>query len=253
MKSCRLLVRYFSGVFAVIVAWISIADLGQFINPLLVPSLKDVITRLFELAQQETLLLDSVYTLSRFSIGFGLGVLCGVLCGLMFGMVPKFYEMFELPLEFLRAMPVTALFPLFLILFGIGDQAKVAMAFLPTFLLLTVSTAAGVRQVDSARRRMAFVFGATPFQIFRLIVIYDALPNICTGFRLALSLSLVVTVVSEMFIGTDIGLGQRVYDSYLTNSVPTLYALLLVLGMAGYVLNKAAILFERRFVCWAGK
>ena len=104
------------------------------------------------------------------------------------------------------------------------------------------------------RRKMAAVFGASKFQIFRLIIIImDALPQIFVGLRLALAQSLIVTVVSEMFIGTDFGLGQRVYDSYLTNSVTTLYALLIVLGVIGYGANKLLVFLESRIVFWTGK
>ena len=71
--------------------------------------------------------------------------------------------------------------------------------------------------------------------------------------RLSLAQSLIVTVVSEMFIGTDFGLGQRVYDSYLTNSVSTLYALLIVLGTLGYLANRLMVMGERRLVFWAGR
>jgi ABC-type nitrate/sulfonate/bicarbonate transport system permease component len=253
MNSAWQIMRPLWGCLAIALTWLLVADIGHLVSPLLIPPLHEVLLRLLELGRHDTLALDTASTLWRFALGFGLGVALGVVSGLFFGVFQKLYSAFELPLEFLRAMPVTALFPLFLILFGIGDQAKVAMAFLPTFLLLSVSTAAGVRQADHARRRMARVFGATPVQIFRCIVLYDALPNICTGVRLGLSLSLIVTVVSEMFIGTDSGLGQRVYDSYLTNSVSTLYALLLVLGVAGYTLNKIAVSLERRFVFWTGR
>lgn len=233
--------------------WLAVADVGRLTSPLILPPLTEVLLRLTELSHQETLALDLGYTLWRWSLGFALGVFLGVTGGLVLGVSSTLYRVFEFPLEFLRAMPVTALFPLFLLIFGIGDEAKVAMACLPAGLLLCVSTAAGVRQSDQARLRMARVFGATRLQIFRSVVLFEALPSICTALRLALSLSLVVTVVSEMFIGTDIGLGQRVYESYLTNSIESLYALLLVLGVVGYGLNKVALLLERRFVFWTGR
>lgn len=100
---------------------------------------------------------------------------------------------------------------------------------------------------------MAAVFGATPTQVFKYIVLYEALPQIFIGLRLAVSFSLIVAIVSEMFIGTELGLGQRVYDSYLTNNTTSLYAILLVLGLLGYVLNKFISLIETKFIFWGGK
>jgi NitT/TauT family transport system permease protein len=189
----------------------------------------------------------------RWAIGFSLGVSTGILLGLILGLSTRLRSFFEFPLEFCRSLPITAIFPLFLIVFGIDDPSKIAMAFTPTFLLMAVNTSYGVLLTDPTRRRMAAVFGATRFQTFGKIIVMDALPQVFVGLRLALTQSLIVVVVSEMFIGTDYGLGQRVYDSYLTNSVSTLYALLIVLGVIGYLFNRVLLFAEARFVFWAGK
>jgi ABC-type nitrate/sulfonate/bicarbonate transport system permease component len=124
------------------------------------------------------------------------------------------------------------------------------MAFTPTFLLMLVNTSYGVTLSDRTRRKMALVFGATPIQIFIKVIAMDALPQIFVGLRLALTQSLIVTVVSEMFIGTEFGLGQRVFDSYLTSSLSSLYALLIILGLFGYFTNKLLMLVERKVVFW---
>jgi sulfonate transport system permease protein len=241
------------GVLLLPVLWLIVADWGHFVSPLLLPSFTDVLTRLWEMLRDGELLPDLLATLQRFAIGFSLGAICGILGGLILGVSNTLYRMFELPIEFFRSLPVTAIFPLFLIVFGIGDEAKIAMAFLPTFLLLLVNTSYGVRQASPERRRMAKAFGANRWQVFWTVICYEALPQIFIGLRLALAIALVVTVVSEMFIGTELGLGQRVYDSYLTNSVSTLYALLLTLGIFGYLLNKLAVFCEHKIVFWAGK
>lgn len=81
----------------------------------------------------------------------------------------------------------------------------------------------------------------------------DALPQIVIGLKVGLSLSLIAVVVSEMFIGSNTGLGQKIYDSYLTYEIAYLYAWLIVTGMAGYLLNKLFSLVERRVVHWMGR
>lgn len=209
--------------------------------------------RLYSLITSGTISQDLFATMYRWAIGFSLGVSTGILVGLLLGISSGIRSFLEFPLEFFRSMPITAIFPLFLIVFGVDDSSKIAMAFTPTFLLIVVNTSYGVLLTDPTRRRMAAVFGARTFQTFRKIIVMDALPQIFVGLRLALSQSLIVVVVSEMFIGTDFGLGQRVYDSYLTNSVSTLYALLIVLGVIGYLFNRMLLFAEARFVFWAGK
>lgn len=245
---------YFLGSFILLpMIWLLSADIFKLASPLLLPPLWLVVERLFALLAHGAFLDDLLATIYRWAIGFCSGITCGVLVGLLLGISSRLRRLFEFPLEFMRSMPITAIFPLFLIVFGIGDPSKIAMAFTPSFLLMVVNTTYGVLLSDPTRRRMASVFGATRFQIFRLVVIMDALPQIFVGLRLALTQSLIVVVVSEMFIGTDHGLGQRVYDSYLTNSVSTLYALLIVLGVIGYVLNKLFLVLESRLIFWTGK
>jgi ABC-type nitrate/sulfonate/bicarbonate transport system permease component len=241
------------GILLIPILWVLAADILQISSPVLLPPLKNVCSRLVALFASGEVLNDISATMIRWGYGFSFGIIAGVFVGLLLGLSSTLRRVFEFPLEFIRSMPVTAIFPLFLIVFGIGDPSKVAMAFTPTFLLMVVNTSYGVTLVDPTRRKMAAVFGANRSQIFYKILIMDALPQIFVGLRLALAQSLIVTIVSEMFIGTDFGLGQRVYDSYLTNSVSTLYALLIVLGIIGYVANKILVSLESRFIYWTGK
>lgn len=241
------------GFLLLAILWLVTVDVLKIVNPMLLPPLQDVLVRLGQLAVDGSLGHNFLATMMRWTYGFGLGATLGVVVGLALGVMPRLYRVLEGPIEFLRAMPVTAIFPLFLMVFGIGDASKIAMAFLPTFLLMLINASYGVAHASPERRCAAQVFGANRWQVFRYVVFFEALPQIFIGFRLALSLSLVVTVVSEMFIGTDTGLGQRIYDSYLTGSVTTLYAFLLVLGLVGYAINKISMAIEKRLVFWAGR
>lgn len=241
------------GLFFVPLIWFVSADIYMLVSPALLPPLKNVGGKLYFLLHSQQLHQDILATFSRWSMGFVSGALSGTLCGLLLGLSKKAMRYSEFTIEFFRSMPVTAIFPLFLMIFGIGDESKIAMAFLPSFLLMIVNTTYGVTLAEPLRRKVARSFGATNFQIFSKIVLMDALPQIFVGLRLALAQSLIVTVVSEMFIGTDYGLGQRVYDSYLTNSIQTLYATLIILGTIGYVANRCMLLIESRTVFWTGK
>lgn len=242
-----------AGVLLIPVIWGCLSDILGVISPMLLPKFTEVVSRLYLLLASGTITTDLLSTFYRWIIGFSLGVTSGIVVGLVLGMSSRLRAFLEFPLEFFRSMPVTAIFPLFLIVFGIADPSKIAMAFTPTFLLMVVNTSYGVLLTDPTRRRMAEVFGATKLQVFRKIITMDALPQVFVGLRLALTQSLIVVVVSEMFIGTDYGLGQRVYESYLTNAISTLYALLIVLGVFGYLLNKTLLVAEAKCVFWTGK
>ena len=92
------------------------------------------------------------------------------------------------------------MFPLFLLLFGMGNAGKVAMVFTAAVFVILLNSAYGVSHSSPARARMAQTFGASGWQIFRHITLFEALPHTLVGMRTALSLSLIVVIVSEMFI-----------------------------------------------------
>ena len=96
-------------------------------------------------------------------------------------------------------------------------------------------------------------FRLKQYQILLKIVFPDALPQIAVGIRTALSLALVLVVVSEMFFGTSRGLGHRIYDYHLVFSVPEMYVAIIWTGILGYAFNKIFIQFEERIIHWAGK
>jgi ABC-type nitrate/sulfonate/bicarbonate transport system permease component len=94
---------------------------------------------------------------------------------------------------------------------------------------------------------------ATNHQIFYRVIFPDSLPQIFVGLRTSLSLALIVVVVTEMFLGTTSGIGQRIFNSSLTYRVPEMYAAILVAGIIGYSLNRIFAFFEKRFIHWSGK
>jgi len=85
------------------------------------------------------------------------------------------------------------------------------------------------------------------------VFIPSVILGVVAGWRITLSLSLIIIVVSEMFIGTRSGLGMRIYDYHLMFRSAEMYASILVVGLMGYALNKAIELAERRFVHWTGE
>ncbi|HIH20405.1 TPA: ABC transporter permease, partial [Candidatus Micrarchaeota archaeon] len=76
---------------------------------------------------------------------------------------------------------------------------------------------------------------------------------IFAGLRIALSLGLIVAIVTEMFIGTTVGLGRRIIDAQLVYRVPEMYAAIILTGILGYVLNRLFLWYERRTIHWSGR
>ena len=79
------------------------------------------------------------------------------------------------------------------------------------------------------------------------------MPQIFSGFRVAISLSLIIVIVTEMFIGTEAGLGKRIIDAQLVYQTADMYAAILMTGVIGFILNKIMMLVENKVVHWKGK
>jgi NitT/TauT family transport system permease protein len=217
------------------------------------PSPGKAFARLGELVWSGDIFPDFNASLWRWTTGYAIGCLMGVPLGLVLGTSSVIYRASFSLIDFFRSLPVTALFPLFLLLFGIGDNSKIAMAFAATVFVVILNTAYGVVQAQKTRIRAARVFGASSWQVFKWVTFFEALPATLVGMRTSLSLALIAVIVSEMFIGTQKGLGQRVFDAYTVNLTVDLYAVLLFCGFLGYIVNRLFVQLEKRIVFWTGK
>lgn len=237
------------GPLLAVLAWYAVTSL-RLVNPRLLPGPAETLVQFARIWTTADYLLDIATTLGRMGAGFGLAVLVGVATGLVLGSHSGLYRAVTPLLDFGRSIPVTAVYPIFIIVFGIGGASKVAMVFAASVFVIILNTALGVRAANPMRAAMARLYGATRWQVFRRVVLYDSLFQTLIGIRTSLSLALVVEIVCEMFMGSRRGLGQRLFDSYNTFSSDVLFALVLVAGTLGYALNAAFIAVERRLVHW---
>lgn len=240
-------------VLIILLSWYLIADLMQLSNQLLLPGLMATSKEFYQALGSSFYWQDLYSTFYRWMLGLIIGGGSGILTGLVLGKCPKLYNFLEVPLEFLRSLPVSALFPLYLLLFGIGDQSKIALSATIAFLFLMINAYYGVRYAEPERAMAAKLMGANPVQLFFTVTIFEALPAIFVGLRLTVSLSLLATIVAEMFIGSDNGIGYRIYESYLTSASALLFVMIISAGIAGYTLNKILLLSEKRVIFWIVK
>jgi NitT/TauT family transport system permease protein len=192
-------------------------------------------------------------TMMRMMSGYFIAVVLGVITGLVIGLVRPVYESCEGIIDFFRSIPVTTLYPVFVLMFGIGHISKIAMVFWGSFFVIVLNTAYGVIQSNKVRREVAKLYEANKFQIFKWITFYDALPQTLIGMRVAISFALIVEILCEMFMGSEFGIGQRITESFTTYAIPELYALILLAGILGFVFNRIFVFFENKLVPWVGK
>lgn len=192
---------------------------------------------------------DLVPSMKRFSLGYLLAGVAGVALGTVLGLV-RFLRRASLPVtEFLRSIPPPMFLSFIIVTVGIGDDAKVALIVLGSMWPVVLNTADGVRGVDPEAVDMARGFGLSRRMQLSHVILPAASPKIMVGLRTALSVALILMVISEMSGATN-GLGfqtlsaQRRFDSAAT------YAGVIVIGVIGLAVNLAFLAMERWIMRW---
>ncbi|MFA6072263.1 MAG: ABC transporter permease [Janthinobacterium sp.] len=252
MKKLSTIFTYTIAPLAIFVLWYVLSEF-KFVSPIFLPKPSEVLTAFGASIIDGSLWSDIGFTLYRAFFGFIIAAIVGVPIGLLMGYSKRVYNSLEFVIEFFRAIPATALFPLFLLIFGIGDDAKIAISAWGAGLIIILNSMYGVHMSKELRLKAAKVMNVKGFDLFRWVIFPEALPQIFTGFRVALSLTLVIVVVTEMFIGTNHGLGHRIIDSQLVYRIDDMYMSIFVTGIIGFSLNKILMRIENKIVHWKGK
>ena len=242
----------FVGPVALFILWDLVVRLG-FIKPILLPTPGDTVLALITGLAGGPLLLDFVVTVWRTLQAFFIAGVVGVPLGVLLGSNEKAYRSVEFLIDFFRSTPSSALIPLFLLIFGVSDVNKIAIAAFGAFLIVIFNSAYGVMNARKQRVMAAKVMGASRWQIFKDVLIWESLQPTFVGLRSAVSMALVIVIVAEMFIGSDNGLGHRIIDAQQVLNVKSMYAAILAAGALGYALNILFLIAERKIVHWSGR
>lgn len=183
--------------------------------------------------------------LSGFLIGTGLGVVLGVLVG----SVRMLEKAFDPVLLFFRSLSILALFPVFLLFFGLGEQSKVAIVTWAAFWPVFISTVNAVKGVEKILLNAARTLGAGRVYIFTRVVLPASVPNIFPGVRLAASYAFTALVAAE-YLGATEGIGIYIRSSQESYQIPAMYSGIVVLGIIGVTLNLLLAGAERRLTAW---
>ncbi|ACO80571.1 Binding-protein-dependent transport systems inner membrane component [Azotobacter vinelandii CA] len=188
-------------------------------------------------------------SLYRSLAGLLLAIVSGVGLGLLMGGFRRLEALVDPLLQLFRQTSALALFPVFILFFGIGELSKVAIIFWASFWPILLSTISGVKQVDRLLIDSARSMGASRAFLFVKVVLPAAAPSIFTGVRLAGAYCVTALVAAEM-IGAHSGLGFLTLNSQEVFQVPSMYAGILLLALVGLLLNAVLALIERRCTRW---
>jgi len=192
-------------------------------------------------------------TLLRTFLSILFSLFFGTLLGLVIGYFEKQGTSLENTMDFLRSIPPIALFPLFILFFGLGDLSKISVSAFTGTLIVTLSGIYGIKQINKNHIKLAKKLGIKGKKLITGLLLPESLNTLFGGYRIAASFCLVFIIVTEMFLGgAEFGLGRKLIDAQMLFDTPQLYALIFTLGIIGYSLNKLFILLENKIIHWRG-
>jgi ABC-type nitrate/sulfonate/bicarbonate transport system permease component len=240
------------GVAGLIVVWY-LAVWVRVVDPVLLPPPEAAFAALVKGMAGGKLGYDFWRTVERTAYATAIAAVIAIPIGVALGSNERIYRSVEFVIDFFRSTPASAMFPLFLVIFGVGDLTKILVAAFGAALVILFNVAYGVMNARKTRLLAAKVMGATRFRVLTDVMLLESLPQTFVGLRNGVSLALVIVVVAEMFIGSTDGLGQRVFEAQQLFEMPDMYAAIFAAGALGYGLNLLFLLMEKRFVHWSGK
>lgn len=190
-------------------------------------------------------------SLSRIAIGFVFGAVPALVLGILMGLNRFVRAALRPMVGALYPIPKTAIFPLLLLMFGLGEPSKYAFVAIGVFFLVLLNTMAGVMSIEQVYLDVGKNFGAKPRDLFFTIALPGALPHIFTGIRLAWGNALLLIVVAEL-LGARMGLGAFIWNAWQTFQVEQMYVGLVMISFIGYVSFLVLDELQRWLMPWRG-
>ena len=227
-----------------------------YIKPLFLPSPLGVVNAFIEVMKEGFTGVGFwqhiwVSTLRVFG-AFLLACVIGIPLGIAMGMSPVARGIFDPPIEFYRPIPPLAYLPLMIIWFGIDELSKVLLIFSSVLAPMVLGARAGVKSAAIEQIHAAYSFGATRWQVIRLVVLPSAMPEIFTAMRVGIGFGWTTLVAAEMVAATS-GLGYMVLSASRFLQTPVVIMGIVVIAAIAYAFDHLVRFVERRVVPWKGR
>jgi len=233
---------------ALLVLWEVLARSGL-IDARFFPPPSKIFAQLVVLVQSGELWQNTWASLQRLFWGGLIGGIPALVLGVIMGLYRPVRAVVEPLVAATYPVPKSAILPLMLLIFGLGEGSKIAMVAIGVFYPVLINAMAGVLQINRIYLDVGHNFQASRSQVFRTIAFPGALPFIMTGMKLGLGMGLILIAIAEM-IGAKSGLGYMIWNAWELLSVETMYVGLLVIAVLGFVFTLALNEIERWVVPW---
>ena len=244
--SKRLLPFY---IIAVFFAFWEIAPRVGLANPHFIPPFSAIVLDAVNMTLPRIFVEISV-SLKRILIGFSLASLVALPTGfLLGGAFPKVSQFLKPLLSFLSQIPAFILFPIFVVIFGIGERGIYTVILWAAFWPVLFTTITGVQQVDPILVKSARGMGASQIVIFFKVILPGALSSIMTGMRTGMTMSFMMLIGAES-LGADSGMGWLIHNSQSMARIPRIYLAAILVAVVGLAINYLLQWLEDTIIIW---
>lgn len=248
LRSVRKTALGLAGIVGFLLTWQLLPTIGV-VDPRYFPSASATLAQLLQEMRDMEFWRNVGRTLTAWGIGLLIATVLATVLGTIIGLVPFLRRATHTAVEFLRPIPSVALIPLAVLMYGYQLQAALIIIVFASFWQVFIQVLYGVADVDAVARDTARSFGLSRGSRIVNLVFPTALPYLMTGLRLAAAVALILAVTAEMFIGNP-GIGRTIMLAQNAGQWTTVYALVVVTGLLGLIVNLVFRAIERRSLRW---
>lgn len=220
------------------------------VSHLIMPRPSAIFASMVQMFEAGTIYRHLGLTVYEVLLGFVIATVVGISVGTVIAVSPTLHRLVYPYIVAFQSVPKVAVAPLMVIWFGFGIESKIAMTVVIAFFPILVNTIAGLRSVDQDQIELMRSLVASRWQIFRFVRFPNALPYIFAGLEIGIVLSVIGAIVGE-FVGATGGLGYMLTFANARLDTAAVFALLIVLGAIGIILNTTITWIRRKVVFWA--
>lgn len=234
--------------FLLLLLWELAARLGL-IDTRFFPAPSSILDALVEVAESGMLWTNTSASLQRLSWGFLLGGIPALALGIAMGLFRPLRAAVDPLISLTYPIPKSAILPLILLIFGLGEASKVVMVAIGVFYPICINATAGVLEINKIYLDVGKNFRATRWQTFLTIALPGALPFIMSGLKLGIGMGLILIALAEM-VGAKSGLGFMIWNAWEILAVEQMYIGLIMVALIGYVLSLLLTELEHIIIPW---
>jgi ABC-type nitrate/sulfonate/bicarbonate transport system permease component len=219
------------------------------LSALFFPAPSTILYTLWQMIVDGRLAIHLKATAERLIIGFVCGGFAGLVVGLAMGWSQRLRQIIDPLIAAIHPIPKIAIFPLIMIIFGIGEISKIVAISIAAFFPMLINCMTGVRQLNPVYFEVTKNYRANRRITFSRLIVPGSLPLILTGARLAINMAMVIAIAVELLAAKE-GLGVIIWFSWQTLRIEDLYATLLVISLLGIGINLLLQFLSRRLTPW---